>query len=194
MFDKLLGPIGSIVGDVLGGIGSSAIQARSSRYLRRTAYKDTMDSMRAAGLNPILAYSQGPINTVSTAPNMSGTVSTAAQVAINRKTLQLLDQQTQKSKYEAKTAREHWIKNQMYNKNILAYDLASAKARFEAERLDFDNQAATSRLINKYKPSLMHKIGEGADTFIDVFKKNFEEAYDHYFNKEKRRSGASGGW
>lgn len=194
MIDKILSAGGSIVSDIIGSVASSAVQARGSRYLRKTAYKDTMQSMRAAGLNPILAASQGPINTVATAPNMSGTVSSAAQVAVQRKQLQLLGEQVKKAENDTKLAKEMWIREQMYNNNVLSWDLASAKQRHIAEALDWQNQAATSKLVNKYKPGLMDKIGKGADTFIDEFKKNFERAYEHYFNKDLRRPGASGGW
>jgi len=61
-------------GGIVGGITSAAnaigstiasfkMQREQQDFIkkqRRTAYQDTMDDMRAAGLNPILAYRQGP--------------------------------------------------------------------------------------------------------------------------------------
>ena len=59
--------MGGILGGILGGVGSaifSAAQGKQQRDFvkkqRRTAYQDTMFDMRAAGLNPILAYKTGP--------------------------------------------------------------------------------------------------------------------------------------
>lgn len=55
-----LAMIGGAALDVLGSGISSAIGVKSSRKLRQTAYQDTMNSMRAAGLNPIMAARNGP--------------------------------------------------------------------------------------------------------------------------------------
>lgn len=53
------GMLGSIIGSV-SSANEAKKQRRFVREMRATAYQATMDDMRAAGLNPILAYKTGP--------------------------------------------------------------------------------------------------------------------------------------
>lgn len=74
--------------------------------MRNTQWQAAVEDMRQAGLNPALAYQQGP----NAAPGGRGTpqaenqVSSAFQAASARKNLELLTQQVEKTKQEAKSA------------------------------------------------------------------------------------------
>ena len=85
------GPAGGAVGNILGSVvdgvfNQSAADTASdkARENRSTAYQATVKDMKAAGLNPILAYSQGATATSSvpqSAPmNMGGAVQSAMQL------------------------------------------------------------------------------------------------------------------
>jgi hypothetical protein len=57
--------VGAAAGNILGtGLGT-LMNYKASRSLRRHAYQDTMNDMRSAGLNPILAYKTGPSPTTN---------------------------------------------------------------------------------------------------------------------------------
>lgn len=78
---------GTVGANLLGGImqnSANATQARQARdwsaYMRSTAYQATVDDMQKAGLNPMLAYSQGASGTPSAAmATMQNTLGPAAQ-------------------------------------------------------------------------------------------------------------------
>lgn len=66
------GAIGAIAGSLLGkaidfgfGAASGAMYEKQVRELRRTAYQDMMHSMKAAGLNPVLAAGASPGNSAA---------------------------------------------------------------------------------------------------------------------------------
>ncbi len=63
-------------------------QHKLTRKLRQEAYKDTMQSMREAGLNPILAYKQGPVTAsqggLATSPKFDVSGGMAAGAAVDQ--------------------------------------------------------------------------------------------------------------
>lgn len=89
------GPIGGIIGSVLGAAGnffgtSSANQANKDlayqqqefqRYMDNTKYRRTVRDLIAAGLNPMLAYTNGP--SASTPPGARAEMQNAMGPAVN---------------------------------------------------------------------------------------------------------------
>lgn len=106
MSEAVLTGVGSLIG-IGGGFGSAALSSREARKQRRwaermssTAYQRGMADMRAAGLNPILAYKQGgassPTGSMAPMPNFGAGISqgvqagAAATTAKSAKTLRSL--------------------------------------------------------------------------------------------------------
>lgn len=82
----ILGSIAAMAGSKALDIGSNYIGAKLSsniqRDMRKTSYQDTMESMKNAGLNPILAYTNGAVNTPSvTSMGMTGGSASSAREA-----------------------------------------------------------------------------------------------------------------
>ena len=115
----LLSTLGSYFGPLgtgLGAIGdyalgksdaqetNSATQAYQ-REMRQTAYQDTTKDLVAAGLNPMLAYSNGP--TTSAAPNLQNKGLSAAQQSTTNSAGSLA--QAQKENVEADTVNKQSI-------------------------------------------------------------------------------------
>ena len=72
--------LGGIGDDLLGRNDAEETNARNintQRMLRQTAYQDTTADLKAAGLNPMLAYSNGP--TASANPNLQNKGISSAQ-------------------------------------------------------------------------------------------------------------------
>lgn len=94
------GAAASMAGDLAGNYFSAKSAAhlgyKTARKLRRTAYQDTMEDMRSAGLNPILAYQKGATPaTASPSVGMSGTGSRAMAAATTAADLKIKDEQQQ---------------------------------------------------------------------------------------------------
>lgn len=86
LFSSIGGFFGGPLGGILGGVGdellgrSDAEDARNDQYnsavaMRGTAYQDTVRDLQAAGLNPMLAFSNGPTSTTYPTLNNKGLAS-----------------------------------------------------------------------------------------------------------------------
>lgn len=109
-FSALLGGALSAGGDLLGarlGRGAASTGAKKAKKLYMRRYQLTMDDMRRAGLNPILAYQgiggQPPNVAAAKVPNMmQGMVSSAVAAGRAANEIKLLKSQHERTKSETK--------------------------------------------------------------------------------------------
>jgi len=130
------------------GAASSAIQLKMQRKLRRTAYQDTMHSMRKAGLNPILAAGATPMGGTITAPNIgTGTdlSSNAIEAAKAGPEIGEIQSRTgkQSAETESKKAEKRMTELQMEN---ALYERANMVKSWEKMQAEIESIAAGTDL------------------------------------------------
>lgn len=137
-----LAALGAAAAGLVGGIAQNAAQARLSRdqmrfqeRMRDTAYQAAVKDLRAAGLNPMLAYSQGGASTPSgSMPDVQNVISPALSNAMQVKRmdqeLRLMGaQRLNLLAQERKTARETlWQEREAKNRmNLMKEQEANAR-------------------------------------------------------------------
>lgn len=150
--DLVKDPVGFLSGDVARA-KESAKNRRFQERMRNTQWQAAVSDMEAAGLNPALAYSQGP----NAAPGGSmaaqqgglGVVSSAMQAKRLAKDLQLLDEQIKKTKEETRGAQ--WAAD-------------TTKARLQAYGIERTN---TGRLRFKVDPGDLPRMTREIDAAIE---------------------------
>lgn len=196
------GPISRIGSSLIAGGFSAFGQSRANREARRAAqrqmdfqermfrnrYQYTMADMRAAGLNPILAYQQGGGAAPGGASYTPGNVGAGAAAALesgassavdayrarqdvvkSRKEVDLLDKVIDKTVQETRTSsavmanQYHQGKEHIAKTKILDEDLATAKAmaaRGDADRALLDTDAG--RAARMFGTFFREMFGGGA--------------------------------
>jgi propanediol dehydratase small subunit len=143
MIPAILGAVGSIAGPaIVGAVGTIAGAAMANsanrsinssqqgftREMRLTAYQDTMQDMRKAGLNPILAASRGA--TQSSIPNMIPMQNPAAgfaQAMSSAADVRLKQEQTNIAMAEVEKKLQEIISEKIRNGRIVLQDMTTGE-------------------------------------------------------------------
>lgn len=189
--------------------GAEAEKARKfSERMRNTEWQAAVADMEAAGINPAVAYSQGGAAAPSGAmaggtstPGATDPVSSAAQSAMQAKSLKLLDSQIKKAQGEAETAKaigdRETARNRAYGFQVrpngsIAFDyempglLTLVRAEVEGAAAGASSAQQVARR-NRYLANTAGIPGEAAARVLPAF-----NLADSLFDRAKASSGRAG--
>lgn len=137
----------------------SAAQMAFQERMRATQYQTTMDDMKKAGLNPILAYKTGGAGTpAGAAADMSDTISPAVSTAMQsmRMRADLKNLVEQNAKIQSDTALNKALKTKAIAdsnlSNATARNVKSQNALIEAQHPGAQNEAEYQRSVGAAAP------------------------------------------
>lgn len=159
----------SLAGDLLGGSLSAKRSKKMAREvmafqerMSNTAYQRTMEDMRKAGLNPILAYRQGgassPTGQMAQVPDLSGmgsrAVSSARAAGLMKSEVKLRNQQAD----QAWAAMQRELAQEYHSKMLGNTELYRAQLIRAQERLakHAESRARLDATIYKKHPNLRY--------------------------------------
>jgi len=207
--------VGSLLGGAVGAAGSflgqksaneanqasSAEQMAFQERMSNTQYQRATDDMRAAGINPILAYKQGGAGTPSGSSYQSGNVGAAAtegasKMAASAQAYNLMRSQIQKTDNEIEglylnnaLSAEQLKKARMYNQLVLPQELTSAREGFALTAQNAHNQFQRSLAIGSLQKGVTDTVNPIQLEDIPKWtKENFNSAFD-YYSKQKTTEG-----
>lgn len=176
VFSAAMGAIGASGIGALGNVTSALMSAKQAKKQRKfqermsnTQYQRGMKDMRAAGLNPILAYKQGgassPSGAMGQVPDMGKIGDQALKGYAAKQQLQLLTEQTRAARTAAdvnvNTARNLTTKNQLDT-----WKIPEAEARGRVWREAIKYGVPAFEFLEKSAGGLWNSGGSSAlDTF-----------------------------
>lgn len=189
--------VGSVGGDVLGATVSGLFSAHSANKQRdwqtemsNTQYQRAVADLKAAGLNPMLAYSQGgagvPSGAMASVPDLSSLGSRAVSSANQSKQVQetvnniKADTELKKSEIALKAS------DKRYKDVLTALELAKVPgAQFEAQ-MDSSWYGKTTRGIDRFVSSILPVAGVSVGSALGL-KKLFGGSPEERMHQEARK-------
>lgn len=159
--DKVAGPLIGLAGDFIGASNSAKKSAKQAQKqmdfqerMSNTSYQRAVGDLTKAGLNPMLAYSQGGASTPSGAagdvPDQSKLGSATVANYATAQQVKNVQANTEKTKAETLLTQENWQKQLMENKlTANKYGIAVGQpgegGAFEADMQKLRSQADEAR-------------------------------------------------